>query len=85
MESFLGAQVYNPIEGKYRNRQICKPDNVHQKKINQPVGFQRNPIFLPNRRYLLMKVMLIIETSGACRGEELTFLDVKNIPDKGSY
>jgi hypothetical protein len=56
MGPFLDAQVYNPIEEKYRNRQICKPDNVHQKKINQPVGFRRNPIFLPNRRYLLMKV-----------------------------
>jgi integrase len=29
--------------------------------------------------------MLIIGISGACRREELTFLDVKNITDKGSY
>jgi hypothetical protein len=29
--------------------------------------------------------MLIIGISGACRREKLTFLDVKNITDKGSY
>jgi integrase len=29
--------------------------------------------------------MLIIGISGACRREELTFLDVKNITAKGSY
>jgi integrase len=29
--------------------------------------------------------MLIIGISGACRREELTFLDVKNITDKGPY
>ncbi|KAJ3617869.1 hypothetical protein MTP99_006957 [Tenebrio molitor] len=38
-----------------------------------------------NGTYLMMKVMLIIGISGACRREELTFLDVKNITDKGSY
>ncbi|KAH0809361.1 hypothetical protein GEV33_013430 [Tenebrio molitor] len=38
-----------------------------------------------NGTYLMMKVMLIIGISGACRREELTFLDVKNITDKGPY
>jgi hypothetical protein len=33
--TFLNADVYNPIKEKYRNQQICKPDNVHQKKINR--------------------------------------------------
>jgi hypothetical protein len=35
MEPFLNADVYSPIAEKYRNQQIIKPDNVHQKKINR--------------------------------------------------
>jgi hypothetical protein len=30
---------YNPIEEKYRNQQMCKLDNVRQKKINRS-GFE---------------------------------------------
>jgi hypothetical protein len=40
MEPFLDAEVYNPIKEKYRNQEICKPDNVHQKKINRS-GFEK--------------------------------------------
>jgi hypothetical protein len=40
MEPFLDAEVYNPIKEKYRNQEIYKPDNVHQKKINRS-GFEK--------------------------------------------
>ncbi|RZC31763.1 hypothetical protein BDFB_003522, partial [Asbolus verrucosus] len=38
-----------------------------------------------NNAYLLMKVVLIVGISGACRGGELTFLDVKNVKDMESF
>ncbi|XP_056648387.1 longitudinals lacking protein, isoforms H/M/V isoform X2 [Diorhabda carinulata] len=39
----------------------------------------------PDQYYLLMKVVLIIAISGACRCEELTKLTVDDIEDKGSH
>ncbi|KAH0810009.1 hypothetical protein GEV33_012782 [Tenebrio molitor] len=60
--------------------QVSKKSNIFTKQEIEK--FLREA---DNGTYLMMKVMLIIGISGACRREKLTFLDVKNITDKGSY
>ncbi|KAJ3635106.1 hypothetical protein MTP99_008039 [Tenebrio molitor] len=62
-------------------------DCCREKRKTQRLDIMEIEKFLreaDNGTYLMTKVMLIIGISGACRREELTFLDVKNITDKGS-
>ncbi|KAJ8910680.1 hypothetical protein NQ315_002929 [Exocentrus adspersus] len=39
----------------------------------------------PDVEYLQVKVALILGVAGACRCNELTFLDISDVQDKGSY
>ncbi|KAJ8911070.1 hypothetical protein NQ315_008205 [Exocentrus adspersus] len=39
----------------------------------------------PDMEYLQVKVALILGVAGACRCNELTFLDISDVQDKGSY
>ncbi|KAJ8918283.1 hypothetical protein NQ315_014153 [Exocentrus adspersus] len=39
----------------------------------------------PDVEYLQVKVPLILRVAGACRCNELTFLDISDVQDKGSY
>ncbi|KAJ8918335.1 hypothetical protein NQ315_008028 [Exocentrus adspersus] len=39
----------------------------------------------PDVEYLQVKVALILRVAGACRCNELTFLDISDVQDKGSY
>ncbi|KAJ8913465.1 hypothetical protein NQ315_013845 [Exocentrus adspersus] len=76
-------------------------DEIFYAEINAEIGsrkyktkkakiLERNQIeeFLkkaPDVEYLKVKVALILGVAGACRCNELTFLDISDVQDKGSY
>ncbi|KAJ8913494.1 hypothetical protein NQ315_013874, partial [Exocentrus adspersus] len=76
-------------------------DEIFYAEINAEIGsrkyktkkakiLERNQIeeFLkkaPDVEYLQVKVALILGVAGACRCNELTFLDISDVQDKGSY
>ncbi|KAJ8914176.1 hypothetical protein NQ315_015949 [Exocentrus adspersus] len=69
-------------EGAITEENIYKTKKAKILERNQIEEFLKKA---PDVEYLQVKVALILGVAGACRCNELTFLDISDVQDKGSY